>query len=203
MPYFSVKNRDYFFLHLPKTGGRTIEKIFQPYLPHDARGIGQGHEYLRGKPESFSFCILRNPLDRLVSVFHYLKKGGIWQGDLDDAKKYDILDNSFPDWVNLLYNNPTKYFRQQHIEPISNRIPVFEWIDEYFLFDVFDSQVKGLFENVTGDTLEEVPKVNQSKHDGFMTYYDDDLKNKVAELYGDDFTMYEKVKTSYEALHSE
>jgi len=55
------------FLHIPKTGGRSIEELID------------GHDHIkyfghRGKHivPSPSFCIIRNPYDRLVSAYFYL-----------------------------------------------------------------------------------------------------------------------------------
>jgi chondroitin 4-sulfotransferase 11 len=71
------------FIHVPKTGGKSIEQALSLkeqghtpisyFLLHHARSV----------QPLYKFSFVRNPFDRLVSAFHYLKSGG---GNSSDAR---------------------------------------------------------------------------------------------------------------------
>jgi len=67
---------NFLFIHVPKTGGKSIEQS----LSLAARGHVPIAYFLLRHPrvaqKAYSFAFVRNPYDRLVSAFFYLKRGG-------------------------------------------------------------------------------------------------------------------------------
>ena len=84
MPLYRFHNRLVLFVHIPKTGGTSVEhylrELGQSAFVHGRKIPGlsmtpqhfHARIYQRILPPSFydyAFCIVRNPLDRLVSEF--------------------------------------------------------------------------------------------------------------------------------------
>lgn len=61
------------FIHIPKTGGSTIEKIFfNRHLESEHLDVEHYIEY----DNYFIFSIVRNPYTRIISLYNYYKNGG-------------------------------------------------------------------------------------------------------------------------------
>lgn len=81
------------FIHIPKTAGSNISQALYGYqVGHKPRSL------LRRTDGDFIFAFVRNPLERFVSAFNFLKIGGINAYDENFKVKYlpDGIDiNSF------------------------------------------------------------------------------------------------------------
>lgn len=79
-------SQKFVFFHIPRTGGTSISEVLEPYanqeLQHTfkARG-GQGHnawvdltaEHRKNIEDFFYFCFIRNPWDRLLSWYRFVR----------------------------------------------------------------------------------------------------------------------------------
>jgi len=108
------------FVHIPKTGGKSIKQALFGKL----KGGHKSAEELmcifgpaRFK-RYFSFAFARNPFERLVSAYTYLKKGGINEGDKRFSDKhlagYESFHAFVMDWVNPSNVQLYYHFRPQH-----------------------------------------------------------------------------------------
>ena len=84
---FSYNGNKYFFLHIPKTGGKMWEHLFGPV------GLTSGHGFVDSKPEGYSFTVVRNPFDRLVSGYCEFTQNRI----SNQSDKQYLLDNNLID----------------------------------------------------------------------------------------------------------
>ncbi|EAH4571782.1 alpha-2,3-sialyltransferase, partial [Campylobacter lari] len=137
------------FIHVPKVAGSSIERVI---YQTDRWLVGhvKASDYVkldRNKFENyFSFGFVRNPYDRMVSAYHYLRSGG---GNLVDetwAKENIYKYNSFEEFVLNLQNNDEqiKILSWMHFVPqykylcdndkniLVNFIGKFEKLDEDF-----------------------------------------------------------------------
>jgi hypothetical protein len=127
MPLFRHKNKVIFFVHIPKTGGSSVEHCLRQsgairalhyhkrldYLECTMQHMhAELHEIL--VPEQFhdgSFAVVRHPIDRLLSEYKWRLKLG-------------QINRKFDDWVNHTFNryadNP--YIMDNHIRPQSEFI---------------------------------------------------------------------------------
>ena len=178
------------FIHIPKTGGNSIKQTnFFKSCSYF------GHTYIRDVKHAnmykYSFAIVRNPYDRLVSAYFYLKKGGMPNNSYDlqmqkRLKKYTY----FKDFVRdlKLFVNDT-HFKPQHMfvcdsggRIIVNHILKVENIDNEF------SQL--LRSKLLPD--EKLHTINASKHDNYTRYYDDnEIKKRVYTIYERDFELFD------------
>jgi len=182
-----INHQKFFFLHIPKTGGMAIENILFNNFTYD-------HKILKSKPRAFSFCIIRNPFDRLVSTYFYLKQGIGNSQDVIDAIHYDILKYDFHEWIYAIYRNPTFYLQQTHIMPMMDRIVDKNYIDYIGLYDNFDYEIQYLSNILYGKNIvTTISKINSSNHNNFESYYTDETKDIVYKIYQKDFIMYEDI----------
>ena len=119
------------FVHVPKTGGTTIEKsdLFDDALAH--HNIG-GHmklnNILRPEIESYTrFAVVREPCERFISAFNYLKGG---YGNLGD--KHWWKENGISD-IDEFVQNKLKVVQYLHFKP---QIPQLLLKDGRFGIDV-------------------------------------------------------------------
>lgn len=61
------------FIHVPKTGGRSVCEAFKQRFDHFTIAHYQ-REYPGLFDKYWKFAIVRHPLDRMVSSYHYIKE---------------------------------------------------------------------------------------------------------------------------------
>lgn len=182
------------FIHIPKVAGISIEEaIF---------GAKVGHKkiinYKYYNPIAFKtyykFTFVRNPLDRMVSAFFFLKKGGRNSADKRWAEENLANINTFNDLAYKMMNNKefqNKILSWQHFRPQYTYI-----IDE-------DNQIPmdfiGKFENINNDfelliknlNIEaRLPHKNKNDRYHFSYYYNDETIEFVSNLYEKDIQFF-------------
>ena len=183
------------FIHIPKTAGTSVERaIFK--TDHWLVGHRKALDYVKFDEEKFhsyfSFAFVRNPFDRIVSAFHYLKQGGGNTIDKNFADEHlkDCLD--FRSFVLALKNDTFKekilswmHFVPQYIYVCDEDKNVL--VDFLGKFESLEEDFSRLLELL--NRKEDLSKANKSKHLSFEKYYDDMAFAVVKELYKDDFDL--------------
>jgi hypothetical protein len=143
--------------------------------------------------EYFKFSFVRNPWDRLVSAFLFLKKGGANKGDRlwteTNLSGFPDFHSFVTSWVNRKNVNAWKHFVPQYkfvCEPGSETPKVdfighFECISEDFI------QVQKRLGSHTG--LQHLNKSEGNKRD-YREYYTEATKKVVAEVYQEDVRIF-------------
>ena len=138
MPFFRASEKLVYFAHVPKCAGSAVER----YLRQRFGAIGFMDEHFFSLPNSLhwsrssaqhvpisildrlfpvgfydaSFAVVRHPVDRLVSEFHYLR---------DHLLRLDP-NESFSAWISqidgALTGNPWLY--DNHLSPMTEMVPV-------------------------------------------------------------------------------
>jgi len=187
------------FVHIPKAGGTSISKsLFNSFV-----GALGGHPYLSEYKEIyneiefknyFKFAFVRNPWDRLVSAYNFLKTGGVSEQDKNWAKsniqQYENFDSFIKGWLN-----------QKNIYSYYHFIPQFEFV----CLDGLELAVDfvGYFENFEQDfkfvadklgIQAELQHLNKTKDRGkrknYTEYYTKETLKIVADVYQEDITLF-------------
>ena len=180
------------FVHIPKTGGVSISKaLFNNY--------GGSHRTIEDymlifNPIEFSnyfkFTFVRNPWDRLVSAFFFLKAGGFEESDRKwsetHLKPYTNFNVFVREWVNekniLLY----PHFKPQHsfICAINNTIP----IDFIGFYENLYSDFNFICEKL--NIKNNIKILNKSNHQDYTKLYDKESIKIVANVYSKDIELF-------------
>ena len=145
----------------------------------------------------YSFTVVRNPWDRLVSHF------------LMNAK--ELTEDSFRDYASSYLGSINEavdrdYFKEQALERMGtnlNLLPQADWLQDVGKFDKiikFENLEQG-FKEVCIDLdipYEPLPHLNKREGRGhYSEYYNDETKQMVIDAWGDDITLF---NYSYEAV---
>lgn len=189
--YKPFDDRRAIFVHIPKCAGVSVSRaIFG--------NLGGGHSTLEDylhtfEPRSFlqyfKFTIVRNPWDRLVSAYFFLKSGGL---NAEDRAWSDQELSAFSDFDGFVRNwvTPENIWKWHHFRPQSHYM-----LDKH---EKIRLDFVGLLENLDEDfayitkrigIAASLPSANSSKHAKYLSYYTDETKEIVASVYGRDIEL--------------
>jgi hypothetical protein len=177
------------FIHIPKTAGSSVAQ---------ALGMNSRHvpymEYERINPRKFKqffkFAFVRNPWDRLVSSYFFLKKGGVNEMDRRFAAEklapYDNFAAFVEGWLDERNIWSWVHFKPQHyfICDKASRLRV----DFVGRIETIESDFRYVCEHL-GITAE-LKRINANNHHHYSEYYPDDLRDRVAAIYANDIVTF-------------
>jgi hypothetical protein len=177
------------FVHIPKTAGSSVAQALfggSRHVPY--------FEYERINPRKFKrffkFAFVRNPWDRVVSTYFFLKKGGVNEMDRRFAAEnfagYDNFASFVEGWLNERNIWSWIHFKPQH----------------HFICDA-NLRVRmdfvGRTETIDADFLHicqrlgvpaELTWTNRGDHRPYSEYYTEDLRERVAAVYAEDIVTF-------------
>ena len=202
------------FIQIPKTGSTSVVESFNMFKLHISHGkinpikfdnsqhlttghldvnfIDNPHYDNDFYKNSFKFCIIRNPYDRAVSLFFFLKSK-------NQLKKFN-----FKSWIRYLHKNrkciPKNRLYDKNVvthKQINNMWnPMVSWIPKdinkiYYLEDGLQNIIQDVCKNIQCEVKDTSVRVmNKSKHDNFKKYYDFETCKLLEEIYKDDFDRF-------------
>jgi hypothetical protein len=179
------------FVHVPKCAGVSVSKSLFGCLGgghitlKEYKKIFSFHEY----GSYFKFTFVRNPWDRLVSAYHFLKQGGWEKNDEAWAEKNLGFYGSFDEFV-VKWLNEKNIFSYHHFRPQYH----------YLCVSGFDVGVDflGRYERLAGDFREicqrlgvvvELSEINSSNRISYKNYYDPKTRDIVSRVYKKDIDL--------------
>jgi hypothetical protein len=202
MPIYRIHNRNILFIHVPKTGGTSVEKfletIAEPGLHNKSRkllrdfssgwlapSLAMQHfdrKLLEGVfPNNFidyAFMIVRHPVDRLISEYRHSRT----HGRLDSRLPFNV-------WAHMVLRIARwePHFRNNHFLPQAN-------------FRCFDADVYHFEDGIEKIILEISSKLELSKPEFIphekKSYFQEinaseSTINLIRKIYKEDFIFYE------------
>lgn len=180
MGSINLKKHNVTFIHIPKTAGQSIRAWLMEFP--DANIMSLKDRHINGKHPDFkttkdafgdlgwTFCAVRNPYDRAVSMWSHLKR----------------VDKSFPGYG-------FKKFVFEYADYETFMKPISTW------FDGGDIDYVMKFENLANDfkviqerlgSQKKLIKKNVSSHNAYQDYYDDDTRDFVTNKFKNDLERF-------------
>lgn len=199
----------FIFIHIPKTGGTSIESLFFPKAKQFAEK--RRHMKLLDYEDKFfdfsnyfKFSFTRNPWSMTLSMYKYLWESNHtfptrWRSNKTKFKYFYI---GFSDYVKTyLPNYPT--IRSMDIISSADReapIPKSDTLLQWTTGKNWSLDFIGKFENLQKDfnvvcdkikiPRQQLPHHNRTEHENYTEYYDEETKQIVAEKYAKDIEYF-------------
>ncbi|OAD21285.1 hypothetical protein THIOM_002953 [Candidatus Thiomargarita nelsonii] len=184
-----IITKHFVFIHFPKTGGSFVRAVCKKYTPWQVQIIDE-HPTIFDIPKAYQslpkFGFVRNPYSWYVSGYSYLKKQA---------------DNKL---FNQISNNGTKDFKSTLLAILErdffelDGIGRYSWHVRQMFGDDLQALRIGKFEELRHELLrimsstvmlpeslvkaiQTYPAVNVSQHDHYRAYYDQELREIIAE----------------------
>jgi len=184
------------FVHLPKCAGISVAKALFG-CPGGAHRTIRDYRIIFTDAEFrsfFKFTFVRNPWDRLVSAYFFLRDGGINEFDHRDADETVNKYQSFDDFVRKFFRTDD-YYRFLHIKPqytfltMKNNGPIL--VDYVGRFETLDRDFEYITNKIGKST--DLKKHNVSKkreNINYQDFYDDETRQIVANAYARDISLF-------------
>lgn len=182
------KKNGFIFIHIIKTGGTSINKFFRP--KGRQRHLRISYYKRRNKKafnSLFKFTFVRNPWDKMVSQYFYIKR------------KKPKYRKSFEEFICDFDLCPEKANLRRKCVPIQYQPVQYPWITN----ENGDLMVDfvGRFENIEEDfnkVLKEInykgnkklSHLNRTKHEHYSNYYNEKTKKIVEKKFKKDIEMF-------------
>ncbi len=202
----------FIFVEYSKTGTTTIEGVLEKYCESKTNQISDSLYWKHARPKTikelfekenkkdewkhyFKFTFIRNPFDRMVSLWNFIhktlekhkeeceKNGPDWKPECETwiERCYDIISNckNFKDYIKYTSNgiatggDTVFSFSHDGNEKFVDFIGRFENLQEDF--DIVCDKI--------GIPKQKLPHKNKTKHKHYTEYYDDETRQIVAEKY--------------------
>ncbi len=194
-------SKRFIFIHIPRTAGFSVHQALQPWVDHqnlDFRKARWEKDYphytareireIAGKEtlqEYFKFAFVRNPWDRMLSRYSYLKKFNDHPHEPFNPRGYyppgtlsflQWLKGGEPHGVHPLDLRPQKKW----LVDVSGQIGV----DFVGRFETLEADFETICQKI-GLSLA-LPHVNRSDHGHYREYYDPEGRDVVARIFRED-----------------
>ena len=178
------------FIHIPKTAGTSVSRtLFNRGSRHVAY-----FEYEKANRRKFNqyfkFSFVRNPWDRLVSTFFYLKRGGMGHMDKHWAEQnlaaFDDFESFVHNWVTKKNVWSWVHFVPQHHFICDDKLNV--KMDFVGRMECIQSDFSHVAEKI--DSPAQLVRTNVGSHDNYRDYYDAETRKIVADVYEKDIALF-------------
>tara|TARA_X000000950_G_scaffold275464_1_gene361922 strand:- start:256 stop:990 length:735 start_codon:yes stop_codon:yes gene_type:complete len=197
-------SKKFVFIHNPKTAGTSITSILQPYcevLPNQDTNSPFFYHASAMKVKNFfikmdwnwdayyKFTFVRNPWDRLVSYYEFMKKR---YNDLLNENKLntDIICKEFGENVNsfddfILNLNIFAPNTDEHYHSINNK-PSLDYVGK---LESIQTDFK-IICNKIGIPYTEIPRLQTSERISYENYYNENTANIVKNKFANDIKLF-------------
>lgn len=167
------------YVHIPKCGGTSVEKLFTPDFIANPHVFG--FTYKKDRPELYRWTTIRNTWDRIVSCYHY----GIKKFKKDINFKKFVMDYISPNGNKFAYTDENRFFgRDGHMIYVIDHVTKLPLINFYVNLWDAKKHMEILFDILKIDLkiLNNYKKHNSTKHGDYRKLY---KKEKVIDaVYG-------------------
>lgn len=185
---FQENEKKFLFIHIPKTAGNSFIQSFNDFKSVDHfKSLNHSYKNINKK----KVTIVRNPYERCLSAYLYLKKGGM-KNNIDlNYQKQLIKYKTYKDFLKDLNNLTSKNNQIIHLVPqykfIEDESGIL--IDNILYLENIDYEIKELCKKLNIKCPSNFKKENTNKHNDYKTYYDKETQDLVYNFYKRDFEL--------------
>jgi len=186
-PLKKGKNKEFVFIHIPKTAGTSITKIVgEPFQKHNPANVVIDIIGREKWEAAFKFTVVRNPFDKVHSWYKFRI--------MHDQSKMKTNPISFKDWVACTYGDPKDPYYYYRARPF---MPQTDWLKNEKGQIEIDKIVR--FENLADDFNEvakiigidsQLPHINKTTKTNYRDFYDDETRKIVAKWHQEDLDVF-------------
>ena len=196
-PYRSYNaDRSTIFIHIPKNAGSSVKSSLFGVDDENHKELIQYEAFDAEKCRRFfTFCIVRNPWDRMLSAFTFLQSGGLHATDEAWANRYLDDLNSFKAFVHRLKDEAfsNAVLRQTHFAPqyvwvTDSRNSI--GVDYVVRFEHLHEDLREM-EALTGWDCALDTHENKSSSPEYEDVYDTEMRKRVARFYQRDIELFD------------
>jgi len=198
---FNIKEKKFIYIHIPKTGGSSLQHIFNNYKNNVNTFIGnkiKGHitfyqtvENLINHnltPSSYIYLtLIRNPWDRMISLYFYIKQYPVINHGMGELQNKILKKTmSFYDFIDFNVNMKKTTFgvpptllssQSNYIKNYNNDIKL-----NYILkLEDGNNGIKNMLNKENISINISLPHINKSLHKDYISYYNNEYMNKIYE----------------------
>jgi chondroitin 4-sulfotransferase 11 len=189
------------FIHIPKTAGLSIYEMLGMDQPYDTHAPVSGYRVADRAlfEKAFKFAVVRNPWDRVVSAFHYLKYKPIspndarWSQDEWWSERYLASINSFPEFLHALrvpkfrrFVLTWRHFIPQHYFLTTNKSGLL--VNHLVRFEDLDKELQAIAWQI-GAPISAAQR-NVTEHKAYQHYYSEADVRFVGAIYARDVELF-------------
>lgn len=165
------------FVHVVKTAGVSIEKQFEQPT-HDHRTVQEYRQLLGDRyRDYFSFTIVRNPWDKMVSQYSF------------NAHKWVPEGTTFAEYIRLFAaGERISRYSPFHLPCITDAEGAIA-VDYIGRFEALEDSMRHVYEQL-GLPYRKLPHENRSNRKDYRLYYDDESAQIVGRLFKDEIELF-------------
>ncbi len=176
------------FIHVPKCAGESVETLLlggpfntSTYCGHTEKHWGVKEikkKYPAKYAAYFSFSIVRNPWERVVSWVKYRDmRRERTSGKFEDRLWSDLNDDTFVDYM-IKHSCSKMLYLDGEVG-----------VDRIIRMENLERDFSGICDLLGLQGLL-LPHVNKTEHEAFAIYYNDRSRERVAEVFSDDICLF-------------
>jgi hypothetical protein len=190
----NIEQPIYTFIHIPKCGGTCVENYFVNH--YSDRIVGTTHKWIATK-ENHPIVIIRNPIDRFISLYNYWKNGSHGRNYRNAEFRNKYGQYSIKDFIRSIQQQKTQdlvvgYIWRLHYYPQIHWIPketfsdaiVITYVDnlDHKIHQLLDfcqipnKKIKLPVSNVTIKNPEEKVVLDDEDYEWLYTHFKDDFE---------------------------
>jgi len=178
--------KKFLWFRVAKVGTRTVFDVLeQANINLDAELSMKCHYPINKYKEYFKFAFVRNPWDRLVSCWlNKVVNANYFQFSADRLLEMQKFEN----FVNFVADHNIE--RCDHHIRLQSKLIDLNNVDYIGRFEDFEEHLLKVIQLIGLDSINIKQKNASKNRTNYRQYYDESLRNKVAEIYGKDINIF-------------